>query len=39
MGKRGNHEGSLYHRSDGRWEAMLTLPDGKRKSFHARTRK
>jgi integrase len=38
MAKRGNNEGSIYHRSDGRWEAMLTLPDGKRKSFYARTR-
>src|SRR5690349_10120151 len=37
-GKRGNNEGSIARRSDGLWEARITLPGGKRKSFYARTR-
>jgi integrase len=37
-GKRGNSEGSIAKRKDGLWEARLTLPDGKRKSFYAKTR-
>lgn len=36
--KRGNSEGSIVKRPDGRWEARLTLPDGRRKSFYAKTR-
>jgi integrase len=36
--KRGNSEGSITRRSDGRWKARITLPDGKRKSFYAATR-
>jgi integrase len=36
--KRGNSEGSITKRSDGRWEARVTLPGGKRKSFYAKTR-
>lgn len=36
--KRGNSEGSIIKRPDGRWEARLTLPGGKRKSFYAKTR-
>lgn len=36
--RRGNGEGSIRQRSDGRWEALLTLPDGKRKSLYATTR-
>jgi integrase len=36
--KRGNSEGSITKRPDGRWEARVTLPDGKRKSFYAKTR-
>lgn len=36
--KRGNNEGSLTKRPDGRWEARVTLDDGRRKSFYARTR-
>lgn len=39
MTRRGRHEGSISKRTDGRWEARLTLPDGKRKSFYGKTRK
>jgi integrase len=37
-GKRGNNEGSVSRRSDGLWEARITLEGGKRKSFYAKTR-
>jgi len=36
--KRGNSEGSIVKSPDGRWEARITLPEGKRKSFYAKTR-
>ena len=36
--KRGNGEGSVLKRKDGRWVAKLTLPDGRRKEFYGRTR-
>lgn len=41
MGRRRGHgEGSIYRRaSDGRWCASLTLPDGRRKTFYAPTRR
>jgi integrase len=44
MGKRGNNEGSIYKRKDGRWEAKLTIgydADGKpiRKSSYHKTRR
>jgi integrase len=39
MGRRGNSEGTITKRADGRWEARLSLPDGKRKSFYGRTRR
>ena len=42
MGKRGNGEGSIYQRTDGRWTATLSLEgEGgrRRKSFYGRTRK
>lgn len=38
MAKRGNSEGSISKRSDGRWMARLSLPSGKRKYFYADTR-
>jgi integrase len=38
MGKRGNNEGMIRKRDDGRWEARVSLPDGKRKSFYGKTR-
>jgi integrase len=37
--RRSHGEGTIKHRSDGRWEARLTLPNGKRRSFYGRTRK
>ena len=37
--RRGNREGQVYKRADGRWEARVRLPDGGRKSFYAKTRK
>src|SRR5207247_67311 len=39
QGKRGNGEGSITPLSDGRWQARVTLPDGKRKAFYGKTRK
>lgn len=36
--RRGNHEGSISKRTDGRWEVKLTLPTGKRHSAYSRTR-
>jgi integrase len=37
-GKRGNNEGSVYQRSDGKWCAAVTLSNGKRKVLYGRTR-
>ncbi len=37
-GRRGNNEGNIKKRDDGRWEARLMLEDGRRKSFYAKTR-
>lgn len=37
--KRGQNEGSISERKDGRWEARLTLPDGSRRSFYGPTKK
>jgi integrase len=37
-GKRGNNEGSIYQRSDGRWVASISLGGGERKSFYGKTR-
>ncbi len=40
MAKRGHGEGSIFRRkSDGRWSAILTVGDGKRKYFYGATRK
>jgi len=36
--KRGNNEGSITKRRDGRWQACVTLDGGKRKFFYAKTR-
>lgn len=36
--RRGNGEGTITRRADGRWEARITLLDGRRKSFYGRTR-
>jgi integrase len=38
MSKRGNNEGTIAKRSDGRWVAAVSLPAGKRKYLYARTR-
>jgi integrase len=35
--RRGNQEGTITKREDGRWEARMSLPNGKRKSFYAAT--
>src|SRR6185437_8249890 len=37
--RRGNNEGSLLQRADGRWMARVSLPDGKRKGVYGKTRK
>src|SRR5437879_3433870 len=37
-GKRANGEGSVHRRSDGRWQAIVTLPAGRRKYFYGATR-
>ena len=37
-GRRGNKEGSIVKRADGRWMARVSLPNGKRRSFYGRTR-
>ncbi|MEK7816920.1 MAG: site-specific integrase, partial [Actinomycetota bacterium] len=41
MAKRGQNEGSIIKRKDGRWSSYLTLPGtgGKRKYFYGRTRR
>ncbi len=37
--RRGHGEGSIKQRADGLWEARISLPGGKRKSFYGKTRK
>ena len=36
--RRGNNEGTVFKRRDGRWTAKISLPDGTRKSYYGRTR-
>ena len=42
MAKRGNNEGTIYKRADGRWTAVVTIRRAKgtprRKQFYGRTR-
>ena len=38
MTRRGHGEGSITRRTDGRWEARVSLPNGQRRHFYARTR-
>jgi len=38
MSRRGNGEGSIYRRQDGRWVAAITRPNGRQESFYARSR-
>src|SRR5918998_1843484 len=37
--RRGHGEGSIKQRTDGLWEARVSLPGGKRKSYYGKTRK
>ena len=37
--QRGHGEGTIYHRKDGRWVAIITLENRKRKYFYGETRK
>jgi len=39
MARRGHGEGSIYHRSDGRWAASISLEGGKRKTLYGKTRR
>src|SRR5579875_1555377 len=39
MSRRGNNEGTIKQREDGRWEARIMLPGGRRKSLYGKTRK
>ncbi len=39
MKRRANGEGTVRLRKDGRWEAVLSLHDGKRRSLYARTQR
>ena len=38
MTRRGNNEGSIYKRKDGRWAAAVSLPGGKRHHLYGKTR-
>ena len=35
--RRGNNEGTVYQRSDGRWAGMISLPGGRRQTFSGRS--
>lgn len=37
--KRGQNEGSIYERGDGRFAAVISLPGGRRKTLYARTKR
>ena len=37
MRRRANGEGTVRQRGDGRWEALITLPGGQRRSFYGKT--
>jgi integrase len=37
--RRGNGEGSITQLKDGRWQARVSLPNGRRKAFYGRTRR
>src|SRR5215207_1022455 len=37
--RRGNGEGTIRQRADGRWEAQLSLPGGKRKTVYGKPKK
>jgi integrase len=38
FGRRGNHEGSISERKNGRFMAQVTMPDGARKTAYAKTK-
>jgi integrase len=38
MKRRGDHEGTIYQRADGRWEARVTVGFGARRSFYGASR-
>lgn len=37
--RRGHNEGSIKQRADGLWEARISLPAGKRRSYYGKTRR
>ena len=37
--RRGHNEGMIRQRTDGRWEARVSLPNGKTKSYYGKTRR
>jgi integrase len=37
--RRGNGEGSITRLADGRWQARVSLPNGRRKAFYGKTRR
>ena len=37
MQRRGNSKGTVFRRKDGRWVAMLSLGEGKRRCFYLTT--
>ena len=39
MARRGNAEGSIYQRTDGRWAGAITVAGGGRKYFYSKTRR
>lgn len=39
MGRRGHGEGTIYKRTDGRWEGAISLDGRQRKRFYGKTRK
>ena len=39
MSKRGNNEGTISKRKDGRWEARISVGGGKRRIFYGKTRR
>ena len=39
MTKRGNSEGTIVKRADGRWEGKISFPGAKRKSIYGKTRR
>jgi len=38
MKRRGNNEGSISKRSDGRWIGQVSMPDGSRRTAYGKTR-